>query len=273
MTRFFSLAAMAGLALSSMTTQALAIAGGPFDNGLPSAQLENGGVYQATLSLRNGNGYCYFTPDAQISPETLGQPQAGVSAKGTLFNRSVIYYKGVTYVGSAFGMSDPEASYLQCSINAGSELVNQQTQTGQGQGQTNTFNFNQNTASVANQIVASARNFTVNGNWEAKFTQTAPTRRFRGSGELVFLAPTAADAVSNLALQSYANFISAINAFFASGPSNGDDSVPDFEAGQRAIESALNAINPFLERAGVNNAFKNGVRENIQVRGVFKYLR
>jgi hypothetical protein len=273
MTRFFSLAAIAGLALSSMTTQALAIAGGPFDNGLPSAQLENGGVYQATLSLRNGNGYCYFRPDAQISPEILGQPQAGVNAKGTLSNRSVIYYKGVTYVGSAFGMSDPEGNYLQCSVNAGSELVNQQTQTGQGQNN-NTFNFNQNTASVTNQIVASARNFTVNGNWEAKFTQTAPTRRFRGSGELVFLAPTAADAVANLALQSYANFISAINAFFAAGPADtiGGES-PDFILGQEAISNALNAIDPFLSRAGVDNAFKNGTRENIQVRGVFKYLR
>jgi hypothetical protein len=270
MTRFFASFVIAGLALSSMTSKALAIAGGPFDNGLPSAQLESGGFYQAVMLLRNGNGFCYFTPEATFAPEQLDNPLVGINGRASLQNRSVIYYRGVTYVGSAFGLTDPEAGSLQCSINAGSELVSQSTQ---NQTQANFFNFNQNTVSVGNQIVASSRNFTVNGNWVARFSSTAPVRRFRGQGELAFLSPTSTDAIANLALQSYTNFISAINAFLSSANNGGNNfNTGLFSEAQNAIDNALTGLQPFLDNAGVDPAGDNAITEKIRVRGTFRFF-
>jgi hypothetical protein len=263
MTRLFSLFAIAGLALVASTSNALAIAGGPFDNGLPSAGLDNG-VYVANLKFRNGNGYCYFHPEADFTNLTNGL----LENRGSIRNRSILYYKGVTYMGAAFGMADPEAQTIQCTINASSEASITQTNTQQ---QSNFFNFSQSSVTLSAQVVSSARNFTVNGNWEGKFNKTAPVLRFTGKGELAFLSPANADAISNLALTSFANFISAINAYYAGGAGNAVGT-PDFRTAQEAIANALNAIPPFLAGAGVESAYKNAERERVFVRGTFRYL-
>jgi hypothetical protein len=269
MTRLSSLFAITGLALMASTTNALAIAGGPFDNGMPSAQLEEGGVYQANMKLKNGNGYCYFHPEQRIVPEDFTNATF-YNARGSVQNRAVIYYKGVTYIGSAFGFTDTEANVIQCTINGSSEASYTQTTT---QTQANFFNFSQSSVAVNSQIAASTRNFTVNGNWEGRFNKTAPTRRFTGKGELAFLSPTGSDAIANLALQSYANYINAINNFYSSSVLVGNVNILDFFlGGQQAISNALNAIPPFLAGAGIAAADANSIKERVYVRGVFRYL-
>jgi hypothetical protein len=222
-------------------------------------------VYVANLKFRNGNGYCYFHPEADFA--NITGVAGAIENRGSIRNRSVIYYKGVTYMGAAFGMADPEAMTIQCSINGSSEASISATSTQQN---ANFFNFSQSSVTVSAQVVSSARNFTVNGNWEGKFNKTAPVLRFTGKGELAFLSPASADAVANLALSSFSNFISAINAYYAGGGVPGV--APQFDVAQTAITNALNAIPPFLAGAGIDPAYANAQKERVFVRGTFRYL-
>jgi hypothetical protein len=269
MTRLFSFLALSALAMIGSTGQALAIAGGPFDNGLPSGTLEypQNGYYAANLRFKNGNGYCYFNPSQVLVSEDQSTPTA-FQARGTSRNRSVLYYKGITYVGAAFGMTDPGDGVIQCSLNASSE-ANFSAQT---QAQNSTFfNFSASAVTVSNQVTASSRNFTCNGNWEGKLNRKVGQIRFTGKGELAFLAPNGADAYSNLALTSYSNFIGAIITYYAS-VGNSNQPPPPFSQGETAIASVLNRIVPFLSSAGIDTADNSADKVKISVRGSFRYV-
>lgn len=246
--------------------QASALVGGPFDNGSHSAELENG-IYQAVMTFKNGNGFCYFHPEADIVPEDPNNLLA-YQGRGTKQNRAVLYYKGISYVGSAFGMADPESRYIQCTINGGSDL-------GFSVSQTNTNNNNSggvNTsgASVSDVVVRNDRGFTVNGNWEAKIRDTSPTLKFTGKGELVFIAPTGADSIAGLAYQGYSGLIGAI--ITAVGGLNGSFNPAIFTQAQLAMDNALTALPAYLAGAGIDSTLDNGDTVKIKVRGTFRYL-
>ncbi|MBL9116328.1 MAG: hypothetical protein JNJ83_15080 [Verrucomicrobiaceae bacterium] len=264
---FFAIIYLAGASTSH------ALSGGPFDNGFGSAGLEDGAVYQAVLSYRNGNGFCYFHPEANIVGENLASPLA-FNARGSLQNRSVLYYKGITYVGSAIGMTDPDTRYIQCTINATSDLANtgvQQQQNNQNAiggaagGATQTASTN-----VGLAITTSNRGFMVNGNWEAMMRKMSPTRRFIGEGELVFLSPTGADAVAGLAYQGYSGLINAIVQAVSGLGNNFNPAI--FTQAQVAINNALSSLPGFLAGAGLDSVQESGDTVKVKVRGTLRYL-
>ena len=261
------------LGFSAMTTPASAWVGGPFDNGFHSAANESNSVYQAVLTMLNGSGYCYFTPDAvfsNVGASNNGGNTSQFDNRGSLRNRSVIYYKGVTYVGSALGMVDGEARYLQCSMNGTSELGLQVTNTSQQQ---NLFSASQQSTSVSSTIVNSNRSFTFNGNFQAKIYQTAPSLRFKGKGELIFLSPTSPDSVAGLAYQGYASLINAIVAFIAGSRVEPNVVITTlFSDAQTAIDNALAGLTPYLNTGGINSVLQNGKKQIIHVTGTRRYL-
>ncbi len=256
------------LAVTALSGQAFGWVGGPFDNGFHSASLERNSIYQAVLSMKNGNGYCYFSPTQQLVPEGASAT-AIYDFRGNTRNRSVIYYKGITYVGSAMGMVDGEARYLQCDINATSELGFQASTTTT---QNNLFNQQQTVASVQTTIVNSNRSFTLNGSWTAKAYQTAPSFRFRGTGELVFLAPTSVDSVAGLAYTAYQGLINAIITFVASSQVTTGFNPALFTQAQTAINDALAGLTPYLGLGGVDSTYDNAKKVFIRVNGTRRYL-
>lgn len=269
MKRFFALSL---ITFASLTQQASALVGGPFDNGFHSGLLENGGVYQAVMTFKNGNGFCYFNPEAQIVAEAGTADTVNIDARGEMDNRAVVYYKGVTYLGSAIGMADGDTKYVQCSINGSSE-ASQTTQTQQNNN--NIFGFGAtSTTSASNTIIASQRGFTMNGNWEAKFKQTAPVLRFVGKGELTFIAPSGPDSIAGLAYQGASGLIDAIINSVGNAGQTGLGTIDPtlYSTAQAAINSILTALPAQLAGAGLDATQENGDVVKIKVRGTLRYL-
>jgi hypothetical protein len=246
---------IAGLAALS-SGKVWGFAGGPFDNGDPGGLLmERNGYYQCTFSFKNGTGYGVFTPDAQLSGGLLGiggggggggAGQAAFYGRGTVYtqnsfdiqrnaNRSVFYYKGVTYVGACMGMPDIEQRTINGTCNATSDdarTTSQATNGGGGAG-----------ASLENTaiIVQNNTGFILNCGWEGKITRTRPTLRFKGKGELSVLSPTGNAQVTNLAFQAYQGLIGAIIQS-TSNLQNATGAVVDFTNAQDAIDNALTSL-------------------------------
>lgn len=257
------------LGLSALAGNANAWVGGPFDNGNHGAGLENGAIYQATLTLANGSGYLYFSPDAAIAPDS-GTAPTNYAPRGAINNRSVIYYKGVTYIGSAFGMVDGEARHVEGSLNGSSEVTFSTTTQNTNN---NFFTFSQTQTSVSSALVSSTRSFTVNGNFIAKVYQTAPSFRFRGKGELVFLSPTTPDSITGLAYNAYSRFIDAIINFYGSVTSITTTNIASFFlGGQDAINNALTALTPYLSLGSIDNSYTNAKKVFMRVNGTRRYL-
>lgn len=174
MKRIFSLLAVLTLGLS---THASAWTGGPFDNGDYSILIERGGIYQCTFSFRNGSGMALFNENNSFETAT------GTSVTGmfSINNRSVFYYKGITYFGTATGIVDVDARRVTGFTNGNSDYATT-TATGTGPGQSNTglarptyVGFNDNIGNVANST------------FTAKITSTRPILRFRGNGTVTFM--------------------------------------------------------------------------------------
>jgi hypothetical protein len=242
---------LASLALLS-SGKVWAFAGGPFDNGDPGGLLmERNGFYQCTFSFRNGTGYGVFTPDAQLIGGLIGQGGGGGTGqtafydRGNLYtensfdtqrnaNRSVFYYKGVTYVGGCFGMPDIEQRTINGTCNATSDDSTTVAQSGQAGGQASSL-VNSST------IVQNNTGFVLNCGWEGKITRTRPTMRFKGKGELSVLSPTGNASITNLAFQAYQGLIGAIIQS-TSNLQNATAAPVNFNSSQQAIENALDAL-------------------------------
>lgn len=254
---------VASLALFS-SSDALAFVGGPFDNGENSVLMERGGFYQCQFSFRNGNGYGVFTPDAQIfgglagASGSGGAGQTAFYSQGSLYtnnsfdttrnaNRSVFYYKGVTYVGGCFGIADVEARSVTGTCNATSDAAVTTSQQ----------NVSGNTASsieVGSVVVSNGTGFTLNCGWEGKIYRTHPTLRFRGKGELSVLSPTGNSAITNLAFQSYQGLIGAIVSSVSNSGGQVGFSGATYTAAQAAIDNALNSLRNQINTAGGTDA-------------------
>jgi hypothetical protein len=102
-----------------LSTHASAWTGGPFDNGDYSILLERGGVYQCTFSFRNGSGMALFNENNSFETAT------GTTVTGmfSINNRSVFYYKGVTYFGTATGIVDVDARRVTGFTNGSSDYA------------------------------------------------------------------------------------------------------------------------------------------------------
>jgi len=256
------------IGVSALSGQAFALVGGPFDNGSHGASLDRNATYQAVLSFPNGSGYVYFNPDQLIASENPASPTS-FNQKGSLKNRSVVYYKGITYVGGAFGMADIDARYVQADINGSSDVAISAATTST---QSNFFTFSQNTTSVSSSITSSGRSYVNNGNFEARITQTSPILRFRGKGEMAFLSPTGPDTVASAAYNGYNNLILQIGGFFTS--LNGDVFITSdiFGSAAAAIDRALAGLKTQLASGGIDVTLDNSDIVKMRVKGSRRYF-
>lgn len=202
--------------------------GGPFENGDAGILLERGGFYQATFTYKNGNGYSIWTADAQLDADpsldrgSLVTPASVNTTVDHQANRTVLYYKGLTYAGGANGSLDLDRRQIQGFFNASSDLS--PATAGQNFNSAGNGFFAVTSGSGAqnstSSVVASGRSFVSNGSWEAKITETHPSMRFEGKGEIVFFGPNGADTTANLAVDGYTRLVQAISTSVASTGSN-----------------------------------------------------
>jgi hypothetical protein len=255
------------IGVSALSGQAFALVGGPFDNNSHSAALDRLATYQAVLSFPNGSGYVYFNPGQLIASENPALPTA-FSQKGSSNNRSVVYYKGITYVGGAFGMVDIDARYVQADINGSSDVAISAATTST---QSNFFTFSQNTTSVSSSITSSGRSYVNNGNFEGRITQTSPILRFRGKGEMAFLSPTGPDTVASVAYNGYNNLILQIGGFFTS-VNNVIVGTDIFGDAAKAIDNALLGLKNQLASGGIDVTLDNSDIVKMKVKGSRRYF-
>lgn len=189
--RLFSVATL--LVAFVATPKAKAEVGGPFDNGDFSVLLERGGVYQATFSYPNGSGMCLFTPDNAFGDVT----SAGVTTVNNFspLNRSLLYYKGITYFGTATGVADIAGKRITGFTNGSSDLG-----TAAAGGATPTAAIGSN----------GAIGFTANSNFTAKITSDHPVLRFRGNGQVSFMGPQQQATLRANAQTIFAQYLAGI---------------------------------------------------------------
>jgi hypothetical protein len=250
--------AIASVALMS-NSNVWAIGGGPFDNGeVGGLLMERGGFYQCQFSFRNGNGYGIFTPDSYIGGNlpnpnqsaTSSSQQIGVFNRGSLYtpnaggglghnaNRSVFYFKGVSYVGGCFGFMDMHSREVQGTCNASSnETITQQTLSQNNGGLINAAQ----TATTQQPLVINAVGNILNLGWTGKVTSQRPNLRFRGKGELTVVEP--GQSVRQLAVTTYSGLLQALVSS-AGTPATGTGTPPPLPT--IAINDALRDLNEIL---------------------------
>ena len=259
---------------------AFALTGGPFDNGSYGILDERNGFYESAFSFSNGSGYSVWTADnLQGALSTGGTVTPNIGA-GSLINssgstnnanRTVIYYKGVTYFGSAMGQVDTTARTIQGFANATSDFSTAQTtQTAN----TSFFASNTSTAFSTNTVVSSGRSYTANLNWTGKITATSPQLRFSGTGELAIIAPNGAEAIAGLAYSGFSQLITGIassvsNLFSANVSLAG--SVDPYGDAAAAISLSLTSLTPYLSNTGPSSSYAGSETETIKVTGYRRY--
>jgi hypothetical protein len=240
MKKIFSLIQLAVLSAGS---SAFAIVGGPFDNGDYSVLLERSGYYQSSFTFKNGSGYALWSPDNTQGALLQGQTVTPNLGAGALTgqstgnaNRSVIYYKGVTFFGSALGEVDVQSRLISGYCNANSEYSVSATTNQQQAGfftQSNVQTFGSST------VVQSGRSYTANVNWQGKITATQPQLRFSGEGELSIISPNGRSALASLAYDAFSQLLSAISQSVSSTGNNLVVPVGIYANAQVAIAGAL----------------------------------
>lgn len=191
--RLFSITTL--LVAFAATPKIHAEVGGPFDNGEYSKSLTSSGIYQATFTFPNGSGMASFTEGNAFGASATaggGGGGASASASSNTFkpdNRSLFYYKGVTYFGTATGVVDVQSKRVTGFTNGSSDLSSTASA-----GAASTFTSGGVTSTAA--IGANAGiGFTANSNFTAKITSDHPTIRFKGTGEISFMGPQQLEAL------------------------------------------------------------------------------
>jgi hypothetical protein len=161
--------------------QAQAWVGGPFDGGDYNILHEREGVYQATVTYKNGSGFCQFAQDNALVN------QNGATGGLTVFsleNRSLLYYKGITFAGTCTGVVDIDARRVFATTNG-------------------TTNLNTSTGSTSNDpvVINGSTGYPgfgyANSTFTAKITKTSPLLRFAGKGEAAFVMDQDLDTVAS----------------------------------------------------------------------------
>lgn len=147
--------------------------GGPFSFNDPGGNQT--GVYQAVITMQNGNGTCRFAEgqEAQISPQ----------------NTSIIFYRGIVYAGTCFGIVDKNAKYVQGTTNGSSNAGGSGSLLDTLASQTDSFQVTglDNTTGAGGISSGSAGNIgTANTSWTGDVTDTAPIVEFEAEGIAYF---------------------------------------------------------------------------------------
>ena len=197
-------------------TQAFAWVGGPFDGGDYSATLDNEGIYQASLRYQNGSGYVQWGNNVDLGPSVTSGASGGGgsntttnSSVGSYLNRCVLYYKGITFFGTASGMVDMDRREVTCVTNGQSEVTLSDQSSTNTQGSFFLFGSSNSVNSSTSVVNNGGRGFVANTNFVAKITKTYPEVRFSGNGELTILSPDVQSILSQLA-QTVAEGLSEI---------------------------------------------------------------
>lgn len=293
MKKFFLMLQLAALTAGS---SAFALTGGPFENSDAGILLERGGFYQTSYSYRNGNGYSIWTADNQLFDVTgfgtgdLFTPATAVSGSHN-GNRTVLYYKGVTYFGSAMGSVDLDAREIQGFANASSEFsfttVQQQTQ--------NNFITSQVSTLVNSDVVVqSGRGYTANIGWTGKIYDRAPILRFKGKGELFIISQNGSESVASLANSAFTQLIGAIVTNVASSGGQLQTGAL-FGQAQVAIANALSGfpgidvngngvftdagdtapapgLQQYINNSGPSANYEQGERQRVRVKGLRRFF-
>ena len=258
--------------------------------------MERGGYYQSSYTFKNGSGYALWSPDNLQGAVLTGQnitPNVGSGSLATPggqannANRTVLYYKGVTFFGAAFGEIDMASKRISGYGNASSEFTatvnTQQTQNNLFFGQTNVSQTN------SSNVVTSGRSYVANVNWQAKITASHPQVRFRGEGEISFISPTGQSAIAGLAYDGYSQLISSIatsvsqsgnGSFSVTYPFNATvaeiqaitDGLSPYTQASRAIQTSLNTLTPYLTGTGPSSSFAESEVAEIKVRGYRRFF-
>jgi hypothetical protein len=282
MKKIFSLIQLAVLSAGS---SAFALVGGPFDNGDYSVLLERAGYYQSSYSFKNGSGYSLFSPDNiqgalvqgqnNITPNVSAGALSTPSGQANNANRTVIYFKGITYFGSAFGEVDIQSRRISGYGNASSDFAVSATQTQQ---QAGFFSQSNVTSFSAATVTASGRSYVANVNWQGKITATHPQLRYSGSGELSIISPTGQAAIAGLAYSGYSGLISAINQAVSQLNSTNADILPfnttydPYGSAQTAINNALTNLGPYLNGTGPQSSFEESEVYKIRTTGYRRFF-
>lgn len=276
---------MIQVAALSASMQAFALVGGPFDNGDFSILLDRNGYYQASFTYQNGNGYAIWTSDNLIGASSTGNTTSINYSTGSLLtagtgaalsehnaNRAVLYYKGVTYIGSAYGAVDFDGDTIQGNVNATSELSIATTATSTSQ---NLIGQSSTTTANLDQVVTNGRSYVANIGWTGEITDSSPTLTFSGTGELAVIAPNGRETLAGLAYGGYAGLIDSINASVSNLFSGGDVTLAGVDIygdAQDAIDSALAGLVPYLSGTGPSNSYAESELQSVHVEGYRRYF-
>jgi hypothetical protein len=175
---------LAALTLISFTTsQTFAWTGGPWSGNTYDGN--TGGLFGGSITMRDGNGIFRFT----------GTETAQLGA----FNSSMIYYKGITYLGSCQAQVDFEFRTVSGVTNGSAYNRNNRPASGQS------TPLNENDAGYSPEVNPATFTFTssiggssraggefdgpvgiANTSWQGKVTSTRPSLRFTAKGEAAF---------------------------------------------------------------------------------------
>jgi hypothetical protein len=152
-------------AIALQAAPAFALVGGPWDNN--NFNPTNAGTYQAAIFMKNGAGMARFTDTATY--------------QFSRFNQSIIYYRGIVYTGTAFGLVDHNTDLVMGVTNGDTtNTVIVENTAGLAPG----VPFNPLQGSVNSGAGANVQ--TCNTQWTCKITSDAPILRFSGDGEAAF---------------------------------------------------------------------------------------
>jgi hypothetical protein len=186
----------------SFSASAFALVGGPFDNGDYSELMDQNGVYQWTASMPDGMGEGQFNDSVSVGATVTSSSSSTASttnnAIGSVQDRSIFYYKGVTFFGQCFGIVDLSQKTISCITNGSSQVTI--ANTGSSSSSTTTTGASTSGISASSTVLNNGNlGFVANSTWNGNITETNPTLVFHGTGQFTVISPNAQNIVSGLA--------------------------------------------------------------------------
>ena len=209
-----------------------AIVGGPFDGGDYGSSLDDQGIYQYAMRFQNGSGFAQFGNNVSLLPNASSSASGSSTAASlkisTNIDRSVIYYKGISYYGNCSGMADMGRKKIEAITNGSSEIsVTASSSSSSASGTTS--------VSAASTLVDNGGlGQTCNTQFTGNIYTMKPILKFRGEGELSIVpGPTAVTSVNDA-------IYNAVTATIASIPTTAS-------SGNGTVSATLSALQNFIE--------------------------
>jgi hypothetical protein len=188
---------------ASLPLNAFALVGGPWSAGDYSQLEDDRGIYQASYRYVNGSGFAQWGSNVDLGPQASssasGNAASTSSTVGSVLNRTLLYYKGITFFGNATGIVDFEAKQIQGMGNAQSEVTLSDQTTTTANNSFFLFGSSNSVQASTSAVNNGGRGFVANVSWTGKISKTNPVLRFTGSGEISFIGASVQPLLSQLA--------------------------------------------------------------------------